>query len=375
MSKAKGKSYQWVLPNVVDPPKTICFQIDVPDDPQHIAAFLGSIFDLSKPYHWANDDAHTAIAVGAVWKRIFLALRRNNCKYPNSPSIGTDGDDLMIRQNPDNPCLLESSIDGQTWCAFADISLCLPTTGQQGGGAPQPPFGGCQTYHASMSSKDKYLVPTLVSSGDTLELTNFGGGWNDGTLLDWFCPDGTNFTLGICVPGTFTLDAGDPLPTDPHMSLIMEIDGVFYPSGGILTVPAGVLNAQVTIQANDSSLNDNNGSISFDVAVCNNTAPAGAHIEAAGVFNGTITQTGNHVHLVSGPDVPDNVQLIDVQSIGQVNFNIANFVPSQSASYSEYYNHTGDPHINVGVVSPCYRFKWAIPGSGSAPFTIDFDIF
>lgn len=48
------------------------------------------------------------------------------------PPVGTvfdfGDDDMLIRQNPDNPCLLEKSTDCETWIVWADLSLCNPPT-------------------------------------------------------------------------------------------------------------------------------------------------------------------------------------------------------------------------------------------------------
>jgi len=119
---------------VVDPADSVCFQVPVPNDRQHIAAFLGAVYELAKPYKWANDDAHTAIQVGAVWLAIFEALRRNNCDCP--PGGGGDGDDMpRLRQSPTNPCILEQECLPDQWITLFDVSLCLEgNPGQPGPG-------------------------------------------------------------------------------------------------------------------------------------------------------------------------------------------------------------------------------------------------
>jgi len=266
---------RWTLPRVVDPPDRICFQIEVPDDPFHIAAFLGAIFDLSKPYKWQNDNAHTALQVGEVWQQIFLALRRNNC--PKIAPIGAGAEvENMIRQNPDNPCLLETSIDGTNWCAFADLSLCLKANpSQPGPGGEGPGPGQSVDYCTTLQGGGKFILPVPVTAGSVLTISQRSGGWNDGTA-NWFCSDGANYSLGLCV-GVGGFDGSDPLPSSKHMSLVVEIDGTWYDTNSPVIIPAGTGSVDAVFQANDSSLGDNSGSINFCVNVKNVTQPTFTH--------------------------------------------------------------------------------------------------
>jgi hypothetical protein len=272
---------QFVLPAVIDPPR-ICVQIEIPDEPEHIAAFMGSIRNLGSAYNWQNDSAHTAKAVADVWRDVFdkFSLAKNRT-CPTFPGIGADGgDEQLIRQNPDNPCELQTSIDGQTWCTFADLSLCLPAAAQPGDQTPQPPPGGGQAcYNAEMAASNKWLLPTVVSSGDVLTLSDATGSGNDGTLSPWECPDGSTFFAGLCVPGTGGTSGGDPLNSVNHMRLLYNIDGTFYDAmAGPLTVPGGVTAAQVYVQVNDSDITDNAGSYRFKVCRTNNQAATWSHV-------------------------------------------------------------------------------------------------
>jgi len=267
------KPMKWPLPENVHPERTVCFQINVPDEIHYLGAFYGAIFLLSKPYAWGDDAAHTALEVGAVWRDIFDKLIAGNCTIPAKPgSAGADGDDFMIRQNPDNPCLLESSLNGVDWCVFADISLCTPTS-QPGGGSPQPqPGGGCQQYHAVLPGNGQWLLPTIVSTGDTINVTGLSGVFFEGGSALWFCPDGNEFFAGICTPVTVT-NGGSQLPAVPVGRIIAKIGATYYDVlGGIFTVPGGHANDQVTFYQNSSNLSGSGGSVNFDVEICNNQA-------------------------------------------------------------------------------------------------------
>jgi hypothetical protein len=274
----KSRTYErarYTLPDVVDPDKRRCITIEIPDNIYHYAAFYGQILALSRAYSWGNDAAHTALAVAAVWRRVLETLR--DCDEP--PTFGgvDEGNEQLIRQNPDNPCLLETSINGTDWCVFADLSKCVPPGTQPGHGAPQPgPGGGQQCYHAQFNASNKWLLPTLVNAGDTLEITNATGAASDGTVV-WFCPNGAVFQLGACF-GSGSTSGGDPLPTAPHMTLVAQINGVYYNVYNTsLTVPGGVSAASVEFSVNDSSLSDNYGDLTFDVCVTNNQSATWTH--------------------------------------------------------------------------------------------------
>jgi len=308
VSRKRLAPARWVLPVDVNPPDSICFQIPVPNDPQHIAAFLGAIYDLAKPYNWANDAAHTAIDVGAVWLKIFLALRRG-CPIPKQLGYA-DGDDFMIRQNPDNPCLLENSVDGITWCTWADLSLCLSANPAQptGGGVLTP--GECRNFRATLDGNGQWLLPVPVSAGYTIELSSLSGGWTDGGG-DWNCPNGQSYILGAC-SGVGGYDGSDPLPSALHAQVIFECNGSFFNAlSGVVPIPGGTPDdSVVTFQMNDATLSDNFGTVGFNVKVCaasvapisltylNGSGPATANIGDTIIVNSETTAGDQHINMV-----------------------------------------------------------------------------
>lgn len=118
--------YGYQLPLEIDPSEKVCFQILVPNDLYHIAAFKGQIWELTRWFNWAKDEAHTALEVAEVWKQIYEQVR------------ASEGCDPMaylnnVRQNTDNPCTLEKTFDGATWESFANLLLCQPKLRYNGG--------------------------------------------------------------------------------------------------------------------------------------------------------------------------------------------------------------------------------------------------
>lgn len=253
------------------------------------SVIVGSLSQLLLNTTW---DVATQAELTAIQEDVF-DLMASFCVAPlpagATPEAGAGGDDdFMLRQNPDNACELQTSVDGVTWCTWADLSKCLPSPAQPGTGSPQPaPGGGCQTYHAVLPANGKWLVPTFINSGDLITVSNIKGVWNGGTV-NWYCPDGTPFVGFFCI-GLGGTVGGDPLPADNHMSLIAGLSGGLYipATGGPVTVPGGIVSNTLWFQANDSVLTDNAGQLEFDVQICNEQAAPWTHI-----FDFTVSPKG-----------------------------------------------------------------------------------
>lgn len=110
----------YLLPTVIDPPDTVCVQINIPNDRFHIAAFWGQIELLARWYTWERDDAHTGKDVAAVWREVFTQARQywEDCNM----ACPGGGEQTKVRQNTTNPEKLEVSYDGEeTWLVWADL--------------------------------------------------------------------------------------------------------------------------------------------------------------------------------------------------------------------------------------------------------------
>lgn len=283
---------------------TVCF------NEKWLKYIVTCLFQLTLQSTWIYDTPDELNLVQARAMTL-ISMFIQGCKKPPE-NIGNDtGIENMIRQNPDNPCLLETSIDGTHWCAFADLSLCIPSPSQPGGGTPQPPAGGGQQcYNARMAASSKWLLPTLVNTGDVIAVTNAKGAASDGTVV-WNCPNGALFQFGACI-GSGATSGGDPLNTSPHMMLIAKIGSVYHPMYNTsLTVPSSIVNEQVTFQVNDSNLADNYGDLTWDVCVTNNQAGVFSHTFDFTVSDGGFTgvsHAGNNAPTYipgTGWDSPD----------------------------------------------------------------------
>jgi hypothetical protein len=280
MSNRWGAVYP--LPDNLNPHLTLCVQLTIPNDKQYYQQLWSLINVATIWMAWDRDNAHSGAVVADTWKKIIKTLQVCQGETPTFTSDGADTE-MSIRQNPENPCELQSSQDGTNWCTFVDLSKCTNFGNQTGTGTtPPPPNGGTTQYCNMLQASSKYLVPVAVSTGDTIKLDDASGAGNDPTVsglnLTWRLPNGNQFFAGTDV-GFPTTDSADPLPSTNHMQLIAGIGDtpVFLPLtvGSAVTVPSGVSNAQLWIQVNDSVLLDNHGSYSICVTVKNNQVSEG----------------------------------------------------------------------------------------------------
>lgn len=269
---------RWALPATVAPSTSTCYMIPVPDDPNHVAAFKGAIYELAKAYSWGNDDAHTAKDVAAVWLDIF-----NNLELCNP---------LVQFRQPDI-CTLEVSFDGgSTWSEIYNAETCVTNGVNDGiqqrlddgtlmGGGQQPGQGSgtpgqCYDFDISLAGNNKWNSPVAVEAGDLITISAVEGAWSDtnGLANIWYCGDGGSFLLGVCSGGGTTM-GGDPATAENHMRLVGNIPGAavdwFDAYNAAYTVPAGVVLSALFLQANDSDLTDNQGSINLHIQICKST--------------------------------------------------------------------------------------------------------
>lgn len=103
----------YILPEIVDPPETLCVCVPVPDEPMHRAAFLGQLLELARWYTWQRDEAHVGKDVAEVWNAIWVNVRDQMALQPRN-CCGCPDDDLIYRINDEGQ--VESSDDGGvTW--------------------------------------------------------------------------------------------------------------------------------------------------------------------------------------------------------------------------------------------------------------------
>lgn len=177
-------------------------------------------------------------------------------------------------------CTLEVSLDGgESWTQILDVNACIQQDLADGviqPGSAQPTstgeHGECQDFIMVVPATGAVAVPILVSSGDTVQLSDIDTGpWLDSFITAAaYCSDGHSWTFPAGCGSTELAHENDPLQTANHMALIAKIGDDYYDvSGGdLITVPSGVTDATVFLQPNDDILYDNLFSIQCTVEVC-----------------------------------------------------------------------------------------------------------
>lgn len=375
----------WALPEVVHPPTTRCFVINVPDERNYIAAFRGALLALASGYNWADDDAHTAREVALVWWDICEQVDR--CAAPDTSKtpgiLLEDAVSTQIRISPDDSCII------QMWCIdhwedWYDPRTCIATgSGQQTtGGEGQPAPGTSRTYCQTVLANTPYLYPVAVSTGDVIEVTDVSGAWSDanvGLLSQWFCPDGTPYTLGICA-GSTTTDGADPMPTQPHMGLIAFVDPDYYfiGNGTSFVIPAGVTDAQLLLTCNTADFSNAMGSVAACVKI---TTPQPLPIDLTYSFGtGPASVLSGGIFTVTSSNNAGN-QRFDVQSPSEcVKWEVLSSSGwvSEGSTGSPFYadcasvghNHSGADVAPEVFLANVDGVQIISNGAGTTPFTM-----
>lgn len=265
------------IPADVNAPLTLCFTMQVPNDPTYLEHLFGTLQELTSGWNFANDSNYLARAVANHWLDALSTAQI---------TAGACGGNLQLRECVTG-CGIEYSIDGVTWTCI-NLSGCIAdivtdgignaiADGELGKGTIQtgpqgpPPAGGCTTYHVRLLPGAKWHCPSAVKGLDTVSVTNSNGGWSIGELA-WYCPDGSRFLLGACDASLRTHVTGDPLnPGAYHMALIGNFNAVYFdPMNSVYQIPAGTGLTDLFIQANTNLTGVPSGEVEFDVTVCNN---------------------------------------------------------------------------------------------------------
>lgn len=273
---------KWVLPDVVNPPDSLCFQVQVPNEKFHIAAFKGALYALSSARFWQDDPAHTALQVAKIWQEIYDKISQVDCNpktVPTGTSVELPGMSELIQVicNDAGDCILQYRCDVcSDWITAANLSQ-VNKPANTGPDNPQPGAGKCMTYHGRLDGNAAYLMPAIVNTGDVITFSNFNGSTSATNGL-FYCANGQELFL-TCF-GTPPAGGGSDIDAShPHYGLIVTIGSNHYlASAGPITVPGGVANAQVTLRINSVATDILGAGFSFDVEDCNNQTASFTHV-------------------------------------------------------------------------------------------------
>lgn len=101
----------WLLPE--NPAEDyVCVKISIPNTPQDIRNFIGSVLNFCQWFNYERTNTNLASLVADTWLITLNELLIGAC--------------MQVRQSTESPCILEQSTDGgETWTEWADITLCV----------------------------------------------------------------------------------------------------------------------------------------------------------------------------------------------------------------------------------------------------------
>jgi len=253
-----------------NPDLTVCFRRE------WLPYIIGSLRQLLLQTTWDTSDPD-ALNKAQGQAQLLISMFIQGCDVDQSVIEAIGGLDEDIELSSLCEMLRYQNGKLQAYCCgtWVDISG-QPSQGWASAqsaqvGAPQPSVGGCQSYHATLSGNGLFYLPTIVNTGDTIQVTNLvGATYNPATAVAWFCGDGGQFFAGANVGFPVTA-GGNPMPAVPSGTLIAKIGANYYDvHTGTFTVPAGITSQPVVFQVNYASITGSAGSLQFDVNVCNN---------------------------------------------------------------------------------------------------------
>lgn len=111
-----GKGY--ILPETINPGRWKCVKVFIPDDLQYYAAFWGAYEYFTTWKAWQRTGDTKGKQAAAVWKVGFDAARllwpdMEGCEMP-----------FLLRDDPNDPCAVEQSLDGGTTWIHAFTKDC-----------------------------------------------------------------------------------------------------------------------------------------------------------------------------------------------------------------------------------------------------------
>lgn len=306
---------KWTLPDVVNPPDSVCYVIHVPKNTYHIGAFLGALYNLTSARFWQDDPGHTALDVAKVWQDIFDGLVATDCAGKPVPifGLGDEGDDMSALAEPycrdDGSCGYHFRCDiCGSWHDVATADDLLKATTSPGPTTTQPqPGGGTVQNCLKMYANALLPIPLFVNTGDTILINSASGSWWDGGEFDfgplWREPNGNQFVGGLDVGFPKSGVSGDAVTAANHMSIVAVIgatpDYVALPIGTPVTVPSVGPNSQLFFMVNDdpTGIANNQGDCQVCYTITNNQAATFSH-----TFNFTTGSQGFIPTFATGVD-------------------------------------------------------------------------
>jgi len=270
---------------------TRCIQIQIPDDDGWERDAYSELYRLALWMLWERDIVKNGKPVADRWLKAIRTWK--HCDGTPSPVAGLLEDfDMPLRVDCDCNVFVTCCDGSEKQILTADQVMKL-SAGQPGPSSTPPAPGECKLYDFGLDSGKSYLLPSLVSTGDQLTLSQLDGATTDVEPLGrWNCPSGDLYFGGVCQPVTQT-DPGAPAPSLPIGIPLYLIDGTYYDARVAVTMPGGVANKPGQVVCNYAAGGGFAGRITGVLQVCNNQAGSWLLSENLVIGSGHITPSTN----------------------------------------------------------------------------------
>jgi len=380
----------FALPNVLSPSGYRCVQVNIPDDNDYLAAFMGAIQMLAKWVSWERDDNQSGKIVAQRWKDAmlqsdFLATCEGQPIY-----IDTGDDDMgniCTQLRIHNGKLQGLCCFNPETCQMEWADIC----GQENGWSPdgtitpdsgsRPAPGESHCWNKTLDAGRSWIIPFGVQNGDIISVSNRQGAWSSNGV-QWTCTDGTPFALGLCSGSRYHSD-DDPDATLYHGQLSLLINGQYYSlTDGDIVLSGITGQAQAVVLGNFTPQGFPGGTISFNLCVENGSTPPvgtwcyfldftasdfdwlidqGSYVPGAG-FVATFAGSNKAIGISAPSDILTGFNYTFVEWV--FNYTGGTFSPTGAAWIS---------NVN-GVESPVVNQAGTTNGNGQVLTTEDIDI-
>jgi len=362
------------LPANKNPTGTRCITLEIPDDDDWERAIFSEAYRLGIWALWERDPTKSGAPVARRWREALQTWR--HCDGTPSPVHIIEWEEELSLKCNIRWCNGELQVlDCDEW---VPVMVCddgpNPIPRGQPEAQPRPGPGTSKCFLVELQANSQWKAPFPVQDGDTVTVSNISGGWNDGTL-DWFCAEGKYFSFGNCYGGQI-YDGGDPATYLYHMELMLAVNGAFWSaSAGPVVIPTSTGIQELIIRANDASLSDNSGSLTFQVCIENGSSAPTA--DWTHVFDFTVSEAGwvpvdttpqdSAVYDAGQGWTENNIALGDGVYIRSPNMSNSGVIKSMSVEADGIFEGT-NPHMKISTVA---GVVFDAAGDHASPYPID----
>lgn len=218
MTSKTQRESGWIIPEEPFPVGRVCVQFEIPDNLEYRAYARATVQRLGQWFNWKRsyiEGDRTAVQISQMFKQLLFET------FTITDTCEGNNEMFLLRQSPDDPCLLQQSIDGGvTWLTAFNYALC----GAGGGGTTNINISIAQTYIQDL--RDIYNID--------INLIGAKLGNNDASTNSALC-----HALGVLVRGALS-GALERIRSGNNQNLLIQAVG-----GGVAIASAFIFGTPV----------------------------------------------------------------------------------------------------------------------------------